>query len=226
MYHVIADPPRSTPHPLLYVARSELEEQADWLAEAGYEAVTLKRVLDAWRGRASLPRHPVVLTFDDGYRSHLTAALPVLRTHRWPGALNLDLSNIGPPWGLSGEDVRRLIAAGWEIGAHSLSHPDLRSLGDAALTREVGGSRAAIQRMFGVPVRSFCFPFGRYNARVVEAVRAAGFEAATTTEPGIATPQALLMLPRVRVSRGDGAADLATSFARLGLPADDRPGHR
>ena len=78
-------------------------------ADAGYEAVTLGRVFDAWHGRATLPPRPVVLSFDDGYRSHVTAALPILAARGWPGVLNLDLSNLAPSWGVGVSGVRRLI---------------------------------------------------------------------------------------------------------------------
>jgi peptidoglycan/xylan/chitin deacetylase (PgdA/CDA1 family) len=218
MYHVIADPPSSAPFPELYVSRAELRAQVRWLAHAGYEAVTLGRVFDAWHGRATLPQRPVVLSFDDGYRSHLTAALPILAARRWPGVLNLDLSNLSPPWGIGVAGVRKLIAAEWEIDAHSLTHADLPSLSGAALAREVSGSRQEIRRMFGVAPRFFCYPAGRYDAEAVAAVAAAGFEGATTTEPGLARPANPFTLARVRVSRGDGAAGLARKLAALGGP--------
>ena len=54
MYYVIADPPVSAPYPDMYVRREELQAQVRWLAAAGYEAVTLGRVFDAWHGRATL----------------------------------------------------------------------------------------------------------------------------------------------------------------------------
>ena len=209
MYHVIDDPPASAPFPDLYVSRGELDAQVRWLERAGYEAVTLGRVFDAWHGRATLPRRPVVLSFDDGYRSHVTAALPVLRARSWPGVLNLDLSNLAPAWGVSPRGVRRLIAAGWEIDAHSLTHADLAVLSGAALAREVSGSRREIHRLFGILPRFFCYPAGRYDTEAVGAVRRAGFEGATTTEPGLADPTEPFTLARVRVSRGDGAAGLA-----------------
>ena len=218
MYHVVADPPPSAPFPELYVSRAELEQQVHWLGRSGYEAVTLGQVFDAWYGRATLPRRPIVLSFDDGYRSHLTAALPILSARGWPGVLNLDLSNLAPPWGVGIRGVRRLIAAGWEIDAHSLSHPDLTALGGASLTREVGGSRREIRRLFGRTPRFFCYPAGRYDADVVAAVRAAGFDGATTTVAGLARPSSPFTLARVRVSRGDGAAGLARKLGTLGLP--------
>jgi peptidoglycan/xylan/chitin deacetylase (PgdA/CDA1 family) len=220
MYHVVGEPPRSAPFPDLYVSRRELREQVYWLARAGYEAVTLGRVVDAWSGRATLPARPIVLSFDDGYRSHVTAALPILSAQRWQGVLNLDLSNLAQSWGIPATGVRKLLAAGWEVDAHSISHADLTSLGGAALAREVSGSRRAIHRRFGVRPRFFCYPAGRYDGEVVAAVRAAGYEAATTTVHGLADRTEPFTLARVRVSRGDGAPGLARKLAQLRLPVD------
>ena len=215
MYHVIREPYPGSPYPALFVPRVELAAQMNWLERHGYEAVTLDQVYDAWRGRALLPARPVVLSFDDGARSHYTNALPILRDHGWPGVLNLDLSNLAPAWGIRPWMVRKLIAAGWAIDAHSLTHPDLRSLSGSALRREIAGSRAEIRRRFGVPASFFCYPSGRYDAQVVEAVRAAGFLGATTTEPGVATSAEPFTLARVRVDGGDGAAGLARKLRAL-----------
>lgn len=218
MHHVIAEPPPSARFPDLYVPPTELRAQVRWLADAGYEAVTLGRVFDAWQGRATLPSRPVVLTFDDGYRSHVTAALPILATERWPGVLNLDLSNLAPSWGLSVARVRRMLAAGWSVDAHSLTHADLAALSPSSLAREVRGSRREIERLFGVRPRFFCYPAGRYDADAIDAVEAAGYEGATTTRHGLAVPEERFTLARIRVSRGDGAAGLARKLAALGLP--------
>jgi peptidoglycan/xylan/chitin deacetylase (PgdA/CDA1 family) len=222
MYHVIADPPASAPYPDLYIRRDELRAQVRWLAAAGYEAVTLGRVFDAWHGRATLPPRPIVLTFDDGYRSHVTAALPILAARHWPGVLNLDVSNLAPPWGVGLTGVRKLIAAGWAVDAHSLTHADLALASGATLTQEISGSRREILRLFGVLPRFFCYPAGRYDAEAVAAVKAAGYEGATTTEPGLARPDEPFTLERIRMDRGDGAAGLARKLARAGLPVDPK----
>ena len=219
MYHVIGDPPRSAPFPDLYVSPKELDAQVRWLARAGYEAVTLGRVIDAWNGRATLPARPIVLSFDDGYRSHVTAALPILRARSWPGVLNLDLSNLAPSWGIPRAGVRRLIASGWEIDAHSLTHADLAVTGGVALRREVAGSRHAIRRLFGITPRFFCYPAGRFDAETIAAVEAAGYDGATTTELGLASPTSgRFTLSRVRIDRGEGVDGLVGKLAALGLP--------
>ena len=212
MYHVLGDPPPGAPFPQLYVSDADFAGQMGWLARHGYTAVTLRSVWDHWHGRGSLPSRPVVVSFDDGYRSVAHSAFPSLRQRGWPGVLNLAAKNLHVRGGISERQVRRLIASGWEIDAHSLSHADLTAIDRRQLTREVAGSRRELRRLFDIPVEFFCYPGGRYDARVIAAVRAAGFLAATTTVEGLATPAAPFELRRVRVSRGDGISTFSSSL--------------
>ena len=199
MYHVVAAPPADAPYPGLYVLPDDFAAQIEWLAASGYHAVTLDQVYAYWHDGVALPRHPIVLTFDDGYRSVFVNALPVLRAKHWPGVLNLLVRNESTPWGLSPRRIRALIAAGWEVDAHTLTHPDLTTLDPAALRREIQGSRRRIQRQFDQPVNFFCYPAGRYDAAVVAAVRAAGYLGATTVRDGLGRPSELFTLARIRI---------------------------
>jgi len=81
---------------------------------------------------------------------------------------------------MGASDVRR-IAERFEVGGHTLTHPDLRTLSDAKLKEEVSGGKRELEAILGGPVRMFCYPKGRYNARVRRAVMDAGFDAARTT---------------------------------------------
>jgi peptidoglycan/xylan/chitin deacetylase (PgdA/CDA1 family) len=215
MYHVLSAPPANAPYPELYVRAADFAAQVTWLAVHGYRAVTLQRVLDSWRGAATLPARPVVLSFDDGYLSDVRTALPVLKAQRWPGVLNLEIANLKPVWGIRPPGVRKLIAAGWEIDAHTLTHPDLTRVDARRLHDEVAGSRAAIRARFHVPVNFFCYPAGRYDAAVIAAVQRAGYLGATTTNYGLAKPGDLFTLARVRVSGSDGVKGLAAKLAAL-----------
>ena len=211
MYHVIGTRGPSTANPGLWVAPADFAAHVRALKQARYHAVTLRAVWDAWHHRGKLPRNPVVLSFDDGYAGHVRDALPVLADAGWPGVLNLELHNLPDMGGTKG--VKRLIAAGWEIGAHTISHPDLTTLGPDELREQVAGSRARLRALFGVAVSFFCYPSGRYDATVIAAVKAAGYLGATTTEPGWATPAGdAFTLPRVRV---DGAMSPAAVLQRL-----------
>ncbi len=155
-YHVLGAAPPDAPYPDLYVTRPDFRRQMDWLDRQGYEAVTLDQVQDAWYQGATLPPKPVVISFDDGYRPQFTFALPELRRHGWAGVLNLKAegSDLYP------SNVEAMIAAGWELASHTISHPDLTTVDAATLRREVAGSRAILRRTYGVPVNNFCYPSG------------------------------------------------------------------
>jgi peptidoglycan/xylan/chitin deacetylase (PgdA/CDA1 family) len=215
MYHVVSTPPAAARFPDLYVQPSDFAAQMSWLAKHGYHPVTLRRVYDSWTRGARLPSRPVVVSFDDGYLSQYTQAFPVLRSHHWPAVLNMEVNFLQPAGGLRPWRVRRLIAAGWELDAHTLTHPDLTRLDDARLWREVHGSRIALRSTFHVPVDFFCYPAGRYDGRVIATVKLAGFLGATTTNYGLAQPPGFYTLNRVRVNRSDGVSGFASKLSSL-----------
>jgi peptidoglycan/xylan/chitin deacetylase (PgdA/CDA1 family) len=224
MYHVIGAPPPGAPFPALYVTPQEFAAQMRALAAAGWTAVTLDRLWDAWtRGTALPPGRPMVVSFDNGYESQFNDALPVLRRLRWPAVLNLQLTGLPrSQGGLSEEAIRRLLASGWELDTQGYSHADLIRLGPAELRHEVAAARRVLQRRWGVPVRWFCYPSGHYDDRVVAAVRAAGYRGSTTVVPGWARrTNDAFRLPRLRVIGGTSPAaleDLIASARRHAAP--------
>ena len=215
MYHVLAQAPAGAAYPALWVSPADFAAQMNWLAAHGYHAVTLGQLFAYWRRGVALPPKPFVATFDDGYLSDFTVGMPTLRKHGWAGVLNLIVNSVGSA-GLGAGQIRALIAAGWEIDAHTVTHADLVAVGPAQLRFEVSGSRAKLRAMFHQPVDFFCYPAGRYDATVVAAVRAAGFLGATTENPGLGRPTQPFTLNRIRVSAGDGPAQLAQKLALAG----------
>ena len=201
MYHVVAAAPSGVAYSDLWVGPGRFTREMHALAHAGYHATTLDTVWRAWHGHGALPRHPVVISFDDGYRSQSTTARRKLDELGWPGVLNLEVKNVGLKGGLARNEVRAMMRDGWEIDAHTLTHPDLTTVDAARLRHEVAGSRRWLRQTFAVPVNFFAYPSGRSSPAVEAAVRAAGYMGATTTQPGQATrandPYAL---PRVRVT--------------------------
>ena len=113
--------------------------------------------------------------------------------------------------------MRRLARAGWEIDSHSITHPDLTQLDDAALRRELTESRTRIRDAFGARAADFfAYPSGRLDGRVKRAVRAAGYLAATTVRAGYAKPAAdPYALPRIQVSGGTSGAALLRRLRAL-----------
>jgi peptidoglycan/xylan/chitin deacetylase (PgdA/CDA1 family) len=217
MYHVVAAAPPGTPYPELWVAPGRFGAEMHALAHAGYHATILDTVWRAWHGHGSLPRHPIVISFDDGYQSQSTTARRRLHQLGWPGVLNLEVKNVGLKGGLARGEVRAMMRDGWEIDAHTLTHPDLTTLDAPRLRREIAGSRRWLHRTFGVPVDFFAYPSGRYNPTVEAAVRAAGYLGASTTQPGRATRAGdPFALPRVRVTPAVTPGQLLAQVRALG----------
>jgi peptidoglycan/xylan/chitin deacetylase (PgdA/CDA1 family) len=218
MYHVIAPPPPGAPFPGLYVQPAEFSEQMRALKQAGWHAVTLDQVAANWKRGASLGAgKPIVLSFDNGYQSQYTQALPVLRRLGWVGTENLQLTGLPPSQGGIGqEQVRGLVAAGWELDTQGFSHADLIALSASRLRYEVAASRRVLQRRFGVPVNWFCYPSGHYDDRVVAEVRTAGYAGSTTVVPGWAHPHDdRFRLHRLRVLGGTSGAQLLGLLAAV-----------
>ena len=177
MYHVIASPPPAAPFPGLYVAPEEFAAQMQALKGAGWHAVTLDQLEAYWsRGVPLGPGKPIVLSFDNGYQSQYTQALPVLRRLAWVGDENLQLTGLPPSQGgLSEGQVQGLLAAGWELDTQGISHADLITLDSRSLHSQVTVARKLLQQRYHVPVNWFCYPSGDYDSTVIAAVQAAGF---------------------------------------------------
>ncbi len=158
MYHLIGNPPAGEPYPDLFVSLSDFVAQMRYLEAHGYTAVTLTRLVAFWHGIGRLPARPVVLTFDDGYRSDWLVAAPILQRIGWPGVLDLCMNAVGPHRDLPVALVHGLVRTGWEIDDHTLTHPDLTTLDAAGLHREIVVSRAVLRALTGQRVSFFAIP--------------------------------------------------------------------
>jgi peptidoglycan/xylan/chitin deacetylase (PgdA/CDA1 family) len=221
MYHVIAPAPAGAPFPGLYVTPDEFAAQMQALKAAGWHAVTLDQLAAYWRTGAPLGRgKPIVLSFDNGYQSQYTQALPVLSRLGWVGDENIQISGLPPSQGgLGRAEVRGLIAAGWELDTQGFDHADLITLDAQQLHFQVAVTRQVLQQRYGVPVNWFCYPSGHYDPTVVAAVRSAGYSGSTTVVPGWAHPgDDPYRLHRLRVLGGTTPQGLLDLIA--GIRAD------
>ena len=198
-YHSISAGP-----PPLAVWPRQFEAHLDAFEAAGYEAVSLNGLVEAFKGDGRLPDRCFVLTFDDGYRDFVDAALPILERRGLEATLFVTAAadRSGLEGGAAGplvafEDLSELAGRGVEIGAHSVSHPDLTTLGDDELGHELRRSRDVLEHHTRRPVEHFAYPYGFYDARVREATGAV-FRSAVTTRLVLAGPGAdVLALPRL-----------------------------
>lgn len=126
-----------------------------------------------------------VLTFDDGNLSDHDIALPALVERGLSATFFVLTGRIGAPGSLDGEHIRALRDAGMRIGSHGIAHVTWPTLTDADLWHELSTSRAELERICNGPITEAGIPFGRYDARVLRALRKAGYTAAYSSDGGL-----------------------------------------
>jgi peptidoglycan/xylan/chitin deacetylase (PgdA/CDA1 family) len=203
--------------PGLTVEPSVFRAEMAALARGGFHTVSQDQLYEALFHGRPLPRKPVLITVDDGYIDGIKEILPVLRAHHMVATFYIITGRFHEPGFLNATEVRRLDAAGMDIGAHTQTHADLPPLPAAVRRREIAGSRRDLERVLGHPVYYFAYPYGAENSTVVSEVRRAGFVLAVTTAGGTRESSlAPLTMPRIEVVRTQTAGGV---LACLSAPA-------
>jgi peptidoglycan/xylan/chitin deacetylase (PgdA/CDA1 family) len=218
-YHSIADMPGLD---VETVAPSDFGEQMAWLASRRFEVVTVSELVQRM-ARPSGVRPMVAITFDDGYRDNIVAALPILQRYGFTASFYVASGYIGRQSGwnpvdyighrpmLTSRDIRMLSDSGQEIGSHTHSHTDLTRIDAALLDEELDRSRRILGDITGKPVVAFAPPYGRSNDTVVARVAHSGYTHLVkggrfTSNPKGASP---FDLRRITVARWDSVREFA-----------------
>jgi peptidoglycan/xylan/chitin deacetylase (PgdA/CDA1 family) len=188
MYHYISElPPNADQFRVgLTVHPQQFREHLEYLRSNGYNAISLYEVHLALTQGYRLPPNPIVLTFDDGYSDHLHTAMPLLREYGFKGTFFIitGFADALREGYLNWEQVKHLADNGMEIAAHSKTHPDLRGRNHDFLVYEILGSHESIKVNLGIPLVSFAYPMGRYDAATLGVMKQTELILAVTTEHG------------------------------------------
>ncbi len=198
MYHRVPDAPITTKHKT-FVTKENFEKHLRFFTRRGLQAITFLDYLAFATGDKPLrefPKKPFILTFDDGYQDNFHNMLPLVRAYGYTGVLFLlgDFSVTGNMWDvgenleanriMTTEQKQAFVDCGWEIGAHTLSHPKLPLLSDEDAMYEICEGRDRIERELQTRVIAFAYPFGTYDERIKNLVKQAGFEFGIATDTG------------------------------------------
>jgi peptidoglycan/xylan/chitin deacetylase (PgdA/CDA1 family) len=218
MYHQVTPAPvaafyRYTITPVAFA------RQMRWLALRRYTPVTMESLVAHFTG-AEIPRRPVVITFDDGFRDCVEYAVPILRARGFTATFYLVTGLMGRTsrWmlGTSGVEfplidwatARQLEAEGFRCEAHTVSHPALADRTIPECRAELAEARRVLEERLEREVRHLAYPFGSWNQRVRDLAEEAGYRSACTTQKRLAgRGDDRLLLPRVPVYGGDTLVD-------------------
>jgi peptidoglycan/xylan/chitin deacetylase (PgdA/CDA1 family) len=211
MYHDIAIDRVSASR--LAVPVDVFAAQLRYLHSEGFETLTASAVAAALATGVQLPERAVVITYDDGFANLHERAFPLLNYYHFTATVYVTTewiqdsksahSSPRPGRMLSWQQIHDLADAGFEIGAHSCSHPQLDQLPRQYLEAEVQVSKAILENELQRPISGMAYPFGYSSTEVRRTVQRLGYEyACIVGNRLIDSPVDLFALPRLTIKRG------------------------
>lgn len=230
LYHSVNDEPPGRFGPYA-VSRRQFAEQLDELVALGCTTLTVGQLLAARATGAELPERTVVLTFDDGFADFAAYAWPELAARGLATTLYVTTGTLdgtsdwlaslgaGGQRMLTRRQVRELADQGCEIGAHSVTHPELDCVPRSVASQEIAQSKTALEHVLGAAVTSFAYPHGYHDAGVKELVLEAGYASAAAVKNALSpADDDVFALTRVTVTADVDLDRFTDTLAGSGVP--------
>lgn len=209
------------PQDRLSVSTTEFSRQMSFIANTGVPVYTISEALKK-QDANELPHGAFVITFDDGYPDMVTDAKVILAEYDFSGTLYIpaglvDSGGIIKRYSdedgsrlLSWEECKSLIADGWEIGSHSMTHADLSDPLNVDIAAETADSKKLLEERLAIGINSFAYPSGKICREAVDFAGEAGYVSAVTVWPGSNMPDNnKYVLKRTEISADDNMVDFA-----------------
>jgi len=155
----------------------------------------------------------ISLTFDDGWKSAIKQACPLLERYGFCATFNIISERLDETYMeyMDANDLRIITARGHELGVHTRSHKHLPELTDEEAWHEISQGLEDL-RTLGYEPRTFSYPFGEWNSSVMNQVRDAGFIAARSVDRGINDEKTNPLLLSAQPVREEHSVEQITSL--------------
>jgi len=160
-----------------YISPDVFRKQMETLVSLGYAGITVPQLVEVLINGGSLPQRPVAITFDDGDLDVYQNAFPVMQELGLVGTFYVVGTRLDSDDFIKVDQLKEMVAAGWAIGCHSMTHIDL-TLNHDTLTYEAGVCKNFLEEAIDTPVSTFAYPFGSMDEFVAGKVSKYGYSAA------------------------------------------------
>lgn len=180
----------------------EFKDQIAWLKKQGAVFISTEQVYQALSRRKPLPAKAICITFADNYQGFYRYAWPILQKEKIPTTQFVHTGFVGATNGrpkMTWSQLIELDRSGLvTIASQTVSHPvDLTRMKDTEILSEFTKSRTSLSLKLGHAVKDLAYPNGKFDSRVAELARKAGYRMAFTEDCKAAeSAQSLLMVPR------------------------------
>jgi peptidoglycan/xylan/chitin deacetylase (PgdA/CDA1 family) len=202
---------------------AQLEAHLQFFKSQGYQPITVTQFLRYQKKPALFPEKPVILTFDDGTKSHYTEVLPLLKKYDFKATFYIfpNATRGSKKRWLGWDEIAEIARAGMDIGSHALSHPYLTARDEMDepqyqewLERELVQSKKILEEHLKIQVKTLAYPFGLYDRIVETAAVKAGYVGLLNINVGLNSRRANpLRLKRRIVVNTMGPKSLANIMA-------------
>ncbi len=188
------------------ISRKNFKKQIEYLSKK-YDFISLNDVYRYINGKKQINKPSVVITFDDGYKDiyevkeylkskNIKPAVFIFSEPKKISRYELD----NDLKFLSKREIKSLVKAGWEIGSHTATHPNMNKLTNEQILKEVKYSKKSLEKELGFPIKYIAYPKGKYNEKILEVARKAGYRLGLSMNDDQITPGINpLVLPRIGV---------------------------
>ncbi len=214
------------------VTPEALEKQLQFMINQGYHPITALQFIKMQKSPGLLPDKPVVITFDDGAKSHYQNVFPILKRlglkatfFVYPSAVVTKENQKYITW----SELQEMVTAGMDIQSHTLYHPFLvkthTNISDPKylqwLDHQLQSSKAILEKHLNIQVKLLAYPFGLYNQLIETRAIAAGYEGIFTVNTGTNfVNENPLRLKRMIMNRNISTAGLESFFRTKPLPLE------
>jgi len=178
------------------VSPKMFESQMEYLRRGKYSIVSFEDLENHISFGHPLPPRPFIISFDDGYADTFTRAFPILKRFGFTATVFLVSGYIGKnaEWDgckkgellplMTRENIHEMLTDGFQFGSHTRTHKKLIDLSEEAAREEIEKSKQDLENLIQRPVRSFSYPYGDFNKKIIEMVKMAGYGTARTVVQG------------------------------------------
>jgi peptidoglycan/xylan/chitin deacetylase (PgdA/CDA1 family) len=186
MYHGIDKHTKDKKRNKWIVKPEDFDMQMRWLYNNGWHSFKVSELVSM----TNIPKKSFVITFDDGFMDNYTNAFPVLKKYNFKATVYLVPNKTKNSWEgdralLNNTQIQEMQNSGLvEFGSHTMSHKNLLTLISDEVVKELKDSKKEIENITKKECKTFAYPYGKLNDKIVESVKNVGYASAVIVQRG------------------------------------------
>ncbi len=181
MYHMIGDIPDNG----AVLTEENFRAQLELIRKNGFHPITMAELHAYVTEGAPLPEKPICITFDDGYADNYSMVYPLMKEYGYPWTVFVITGDVGKPGRLTWDELRDMAESrAVTIASHTATHPELAAISGEAARADMAAAQQALKDNLGIENRWLAFPYGSYDAEVIEIAKSLGIQMVVTSDSG------------------------------------------